>query len=73
MTTDAQTPCYDRKAKRNCPNRKAGCAASCKEWAEYVRKRDAQYEKIKINIYAHSETVGRRNLRTRKLKERYGL
>lgn len=33
------TPC-----KKDCPNRCVGCAAQCPDWAEYVERRNKQYE-----------------------------
>ena len=29
---------------RDCPRRSATCAATCKEWKEYVKARNAEYE-----------------------------
>lgn len=37
-------PCYDRINHIDCPKRHAGCAATCPEWAEYVKVRDRVYE-----------------------------
>lgn len=30
---------------KDCPDRKAGCAITCKAWAEYREKRDLLYQK----------------------------
>ena len=38
-------PCYDKKTKTDCPDRKPGCGANCEKWAEYVKLRDAEYER----------------------------
>ena len=40
-----ENPCYDRNAKTSCPRRHEGCAVDCPEWAEYLKKRDAEYKK----------------------------
>lgn len=29
---------------RNCPRRAAGCAVSCPDWAEYLKRREADYQ-----------------------------
>lgn len=29
---------------RDCPDRKAGCAATCEKWKTYVEERNAGYE-----------------------------
>ena len=31
--------------KRDCPDRRAGCGATCPEWEKYVKWRNAEYEK----------------------------
>ena len=38
-------PCFDVKTRTDCPDRKAGCGASCEKWAEYVKARDEFYER----------------------------
>lgn len=30
---------------RDCKRRAAGCAATCPDWADYVKERDARYER----------------------------
>lgn len=50
-------PCYDRETKTDCPKRCAGCAGTCKKWADYVKARDEEYERRKNvnaanNIYS---------------------
>ena len=44
-----KNPCYDRNTKSDCPDRKAGCAAKCPEWAAYVEERERMYKKRKDN------------------------
>ena len=39
-----KVPCYDDINRKDCPDRKAGCAVDCYKWAEYVRARDAEYK-----------------------------
>lgn len=41
-------PCFDEATKTDCPGRHAGCAVDCPAWAEYVRARNAEYEKKRI-------------------------
>lgn len=43
-----QSPCYDKKLKKDCPRRCAGCADNCPEWAAYVAERDELYKKRKV-------------------------
>ena len=43
------SPCYDDKTKTSCPRRCAECATTCKEWAEYVKKRDYNYANKDVN------------------------
>ena len=38
-------PCYNIDTKTDCPLRAAGCAIGCEAWAEYVKERDAEYQK----------------------------
>lgn len=40
-------PCFDHKSRQDCPRRHAGCAATCPEWAEYEKKRNARYDEAK--------------------------
>lgn len=39
-----ENPCYNRKTKESCPDRKAKCAVACKKWQEYTEKRDKEYQ-----------------------------
>lgn len=41
-------PCYDEATKTDCPRRHCGCAVDCKEWADYVEKREEMYHERKI-------------------------
>lgn len=40
-----KNPCYDTNTKRDCPDRKPGCAINCPEWASYVDERDKIYKR----------------------------
>lgn len=40
------SPCFDRETRQDCPRRHAGCAATCPDWAEYEKQRNARYEEI---------------------------
>ena len=33
--------------EKDCPDRKAGCGATCPKWEKYVKWRNAQYEERK--------------------------
>ena len=37
-----QQPC-----PKDCPDRAAGCGATCEEWQKYVKERNADYEQRK--------------------------
>lgn len=39
-----ENPCYNPKTQEDCPRRKPGCGAHCKEWARYIIKRDKIYD-----------------------------
>ena len=34
----------EQPCPRDCPERKAGCGATCERWQAYVKKRNAEYE-----------------------------
>lgn len=42
-----QPPCYDTAKKMDCPERTSDCHISCSKWAEYVKKRDYEYDRRK--------------------------
>lgn len=46
---------------KGCPERAAGCAASCEKWAEYVAERDKVYQKkvwySEIAGYTHDKSA----------------
>jgi hypothetical protein len=51
-------PCYDTEKKVDCPNRSATCALTCPRCAEYVKERDAEYERKKIlSVAKNSNTT----------------
>ena len=49
------SPCFDEKTRQDCPRRHAGCAATCPEWAEYEKQRNARYEEVE-RISKNTET-----------------
>ena len=34
----------EHPCKKDCPDRTAGCGATCDEWQKYVKERNADYE-----------------------------
>ena len=34
----------EHPCKKDCPDRTAGCGATCDEWQKYVKNRNAEYE-----------------------------
>lgn len=55
------SPCFDVKTKTDCPDRKKGCAITCKKWADYVIKREANYalrKQIVEATGAYTDTMG---------------
>lgn len=42
--TNPKHPCYDETTNTDCPRRKAGCAATCPEWAAYDKQRRKIYD-----------------------------
>ena len=53
MNTFTEHPC-----KKDCPNRKGGCAAECQEWLAYEKKKYAEYERRAAAARASENTVG---------------
>lgn len=51
-------PCFDSVTKTDCPRRCVGCAETCPDWAEYIKKRDDVYEKRIVNS-RHKSMYGR--------------
>jgi hypothetical protein len=45
-----KNPCYNTETRTDCKDRCAGCSATCKKWAEYVKKRDSQYTENPVNM-----------------------
>lgn len=43
-----ENPCFNTRTGEDCPRRKPGCGAHCKEWAKYKAKRDGIYKLRKI-------------------------
>lgn len=70
-----ESPCFDVKTKTDCPNRRAGCAVSCKKWATYVRERDESYKQKQIDSEADKAVYDARYKRmiiAQKRNIRYG-
>lgn len=42
--------------ERDCPDRKAGCGATCEKWQAYVKERDAEYER-RVQYWKDKEIV----------------
>lgn len=61
-------PCYDRKTKTSCNKRCAGCALTCEDWQDYVKRRDANYLEPKRNLVDEYECI--RAIRFRKTYKR---
>jgi hypothetical protein len=40
-------PCFDRETRTDCPDRHAGCAATCPKWAEYEQQKNERYAERK--------------------------
>ena len=65
-------PCYDKPTRTDCPNRKAGCGASCPKWAAYVVERDRKYveryRKRQSSTFDYASTTKalKRKIRSRK-------
>lgn len=51
--------------KKDCPDRRAGCAIACKAWADYREKRDKLYQER----YQAKESEGLTRKTLRKQKE----
>ena len=56
--------------RKDCPDRKAGCAISCEKWAAYLKQREAYYEKRQKESELKSRTTGNRLAAYRKLKQK---
>ena len=41
-----KNPCFDESTGKDCENRCAECATSCKKWAEYVEERNISYKTV---------------------------
>ena len=56
-----KNPCFNKETRTDCPKRCAGCAVNCPEWAAYVKERDAEYERRKIESAVGSILLSNRN------------
>ena len=41
-----KSPCYDYKNRKDCPNRKIGCAIDCEKWKEFTKYKEEMRKKI---------------------------
>lgn len=55
---------------KECSDRKAGCAISCKKWAAYLRKREAFYEARRQESELNCKTAGRRIAASRSIRQK---
>lgn len=62
-----KNPCYNKETKTHCTKRYPGCGAKCKEWADYVKLRDAGYEQRMIDAMLERPRIT--NWRARKHQE----
>lgn len=73
-----KSPCRDRATGADCPRRKAGCAANCPDWAEYVDERNKAYKvRAQISDISHSANEARsvryyKALKRRRNNSRWG-
>lgn len=64
-----KNPCFNRETRTDCPRRHAGCAVDCPDWAAYVKERDAEYERRKIQFEVDSISYdGMRKAQARYIK-----
>lgn len=56
-----KNPCFNEETRTDCPRRCSGCAVSCPDWAAYVKERDAEYERRKIESDVGSIMLSSRN------------
>lgn len=69
------SPCYNPETKIDCPNREAGCAATCPKWAEYLTERDKIYAERRRKILAkngHYEKILERAVEKERYRKRRG-
>lgn len=63
-------PCFNEETRTDCSRRHAGCAVDCPDWAAYVKERDAEYERRKIQFEVDSISYdGIRKAQERRLKK----
>lgn len=62
-----KNPCFDKKTRTDCPDRCAGCGATCEKWKEYEQNRNQMYARKK----EESDRIGgeiKQKQRLKKLK-----
>ena len=68
-----KNPCYKKETRTDCPDRKPGCGATCEKWAEYVKLRDAEYERRFNSKYEDRQRIsnekGRKHQEGRKKRK----
>lgn len=65
------SPCFDPINKIDCPDRRAGCAATCPKWAEHERQKKKRYaERNRKNEDNTSYLIARRNGMNRYYKDK---
>lgn len=72
-------PCGNPRKGTDCPDRHAGCAATCPKWAKYVEEKNIFYEeRIRNNsiddftresIGRHKDIIATKHLKLRRIKK----
>lgn len=65
-----KSPCYDASTKTDCPRRCGGCQVNCPDWDAYLKARDEEYKRRKIENAAKSAACSTREAHFRKLEKR---
>lgn len=65
-------PCYNEATKTDCPRRHGGCAIDCKDWDEYVKRRNEEYRKRFAESGANSAIV-ESNINHMAKRQRYDI
>ena len=69
--SEIDSPCYDVETKTDCPDRKAGCAVTCKKWADYVVERNKIYEQRVADAEVRSAIIEQTNKVNYRRQRRY--
>ena len=66
-----KNPCYDTKTRIDCSRRHEGCQFDCLEWADYIKKRNTEYDKkFTQNEFNYAIYECRSNYILKKLKQK---